>query len=136
MGVNCSLRIGYGRSLVGSPAKKIVRSIRSKNYSICAGISKNGILHFKTQNSAYNKTTFCDFLKEIFEKMNLMNFRNYAIIMDNVAFHKSTEVRTIIEESGHSLLFLPPYSPQLNPIEEFFSKWKQHRKICKLKHRI
>ena len=68
MGVNCSLRIGYGRSPVGSPAKKMVRSIRSKNYSICAGISKNGIVHYKTQNCAYNSNSFCNFLPNFLKK--------------------------------------------------------------------
>ena len=37
--------------------------------------------------------------------------------MDNARFHKSEETREIIEDNGHQLLFLPPYSPDLNPIE-------------------
>jgi transposase len=38
--------------------------------------------------------------------------------------HKAAPVRTVIENAGHQLIFLPPYSPQLNPIEELFSMWK------------
>ena len=42
----------------------------------------------------------------------------YTIIMDNAAFHKSLETKKLIESSGYELLFLPPYSPDLNPIEK------------------
>ena len=38
------------------------------------------------------------------------------IIMDNAAFHKTQKTRGILEESGHELVFLPPYSPDFNPL--------------------
>lgn len=43
-----------------------------------------------------------------------------VIIMDNAAFHKGADMQKLIEDSGHTLLYLPPYSPDLNPIEK---KW-------------
>ncbi len=46
------------------------------------------------------------------------------VVMDNLSSHKSSRVRELIEESGCDLLYLPPYSPDLNPIEEAFSKVK------------
>ncbi len=46
------------------------------------------------------------------------------VIMDNLAAHKSTAVRQAIEEAGAELRFLPPYSPDFNPIEMAFSKFK------------
>ena len=46
------------------------------------------------------------------------------VILDNLGSHKSTEVRRLIEAKGARLLFLPPYSPDLNPIEMAFSKLK------------
>ncbi len=42
-----------------------------------------------------------------------------VIIMDNAAFHKSDRTRELIERAGCNLLYLPPYSPDLNPIEIF-----------------
>jgi transposase len=48
------------------------------------------------------------------------------VVMDNLSSHKSDEVREIIEAAGASLLFLPPYSPDFNPIELAFSKLKAH----------
>ncbi len=44
--------------------------------------------------------------------------------MDNLSAHKGERVRELVEERGCELLFLPPYSPDLNPIEEAFSKVK------------
>jgi transposase len=48
------------------------------------------------------------------------------VVMDNLSSHKSDEVRDMIEVAGASLLFLPPYSPDFNPIEQAFSKIKAH----------
>lgn len=47
-----------------------------------------------------------------------------TVIMDNLASHKSNPVREAIEGAGAKLLFLPPYSPDLNPIEKMWSKVK------------
>jgi transposase len=49
-----------------------------------------------------------------------------TVVMDNLSSHKSEEVRQIIEEAGAKLLYLPPYSPDLNPIEMAFAKLKAH----------
>ena len=48
------------------------------------------------------------------------------VIMDNLGSHKSKAVRKAIRNAGAKLLFLPPYSPDLNPIEQAFAKLK-HR---------
>ena len=48
------------------------------------------------------------------------------VIMDNLSSHKGPRVREMIEAAGASLLFLPPYSPDFNPIENAFSKLKAH----------
>ena len=46
------------------------------------------------------------------------------VVMDNLGAHKGERVRELIQERGCELLYLPPYSPDLNPIEEAFSKLK------------
>jgi transposase len=50
--------------------------------------------------------------------------RGDIVIMDNVSVHKVAGVREAIEACGAALRYLPPYSPDLNPIEKFFSKLK------------
>ena len=53
------------------------------------------------------------------------------VVMDNLGSHKSRAVRTAIRAGGARLLFLPPYSPDLNPIEQVFAKLKHLiRKAC------
>ena len=47
-----------------------------------------------------------------------------VVIMDNLGSHKSQAVRRAIRQAGAKLLFLPPYSPDLNPIEQVFAKLK------------
>jgi transposase len=44
------------------------------------------------------------------------------VVMDNLSSHKGSRIRELIEEGGCELMYLPPYSPDLNPIEEAFSK--------------
>ncbi len=53
---------------------------------------------------------------------------NQVVVMDNAAFHKSAKTRELIENTGATLLFLPPYSPDLNPIECDFAAIKKRRK--------
>jgi transposase len=48
-----------------------------------------------------------------------------AVVLDNLSSHKSARTRALIEGAGATLLFLPPYSPDLNPIEMVFAKIKQ-----------
>lgn len=51
-----------------------------------------------------------------------------VIVMDNASFHKGEEMRNSIINAGHTLLYLPPYSPDLNPIEK---KWAHAKHIRK-----
>lgn len=50
--------------------------------------------------------------------------QNAIIVMDNLSAHKGERVRELIEAAGGEVLYLPPYSPDLNPIEQAFSKLK------------
>ena len=50
-----------------------------------------------------------------------------TIIMDNAAFHKKKDIREITSKHGHYVLFLPPYSPDFNPIEQDFANIKKIR---------
>ena len=54
-----------------------------------------------------------------------------VVILDNLASHKSEKAAAILKERGAWFLFLPPYSPDLNPIEMAFSKLKAHLRRIK-----
>lgn len=51
--------------------------------------------------------------------------KNSILIWDNATFHKSQELRDLVEQAGHTMLFLPAYSPDLNPIEHKWHELKQ-----------
>lgn len=60
------------------------------------------------------------------ELQPLLN-KKHVVVMDNVPFHKGLKTREIITETGAKILFLPPYSPDLNPIEQDFATIKKIR---------
>ena len=49
---------------------------------------------------------------------------NQVVIMDNASFHKSAKVKELVENVGCKLVYLPPYSPDLNPIEHVWANLK------------
>lgn len=55
----------------------------------------------------------------------------HCVVMDNLAAHKVTGVRTLVEATGARLLYLPPYSPDFNPIEKCWAQLKQHMRAAK-----
>ncbi len=54
---------------------------------------------------------------------------NHVVVMDNAAFHTSNKTKELIEQAGATLLFLPPYSPDFNPIEQDFAAIKKTREF-------
>jgi len=66
------------------------------------------------------------FLKWVNEKLVPKLQKGKLVIMDNLATHKVKGVREAIEKIGAGLLYLPPYSPDFNPIENMWSKVKNH----------
>jgi len=53
---------------------------------------------------------------------------NSVIVMDNAAFHRKSHLVLAAQDKGHRIIFLPPYSPELNPIENFWAWLKQKLK--------
>ena len=127
-GFNVSMRSSYGRSFIGTPAIKNIANLRSNNISVCCAMNKLGILHYSSQNRAYNGNTFFNFLNELIGICREKNLINSIFILDNVRFHKVSDVVELVSSSGFRIKFLPPYSPFLNPIENMFSKWKDFAK--------
>ncbi|MER2530540.1 MAG: transposase, partial [Candidatus Competibacter sp.] len=53
------------------------------------------------------------------------------IVLDNAAFHKRQDIQNTLRQAGHTRGYLPPYSPDLNPIEH---QWAQAKALCKQSH--
>lgn len=82
-----------------------------------AAISKDKIVGYSLMKENGNTTSFLAFLESL-------NVTNSIILMDNVAFHKSSVIKDYLTRSNNEALFIPPYSPEYNPIELMFSKIK------------
>ena len=70
----------------------------------------------------YDGTTDSSLFEQWFEQRLLPVIPKYSIIiLDNATFHRKAKLRALAEESDCEVLFLPPYSPDLNPIENFWA---------------
>jgi transposase len=93
-----------------------------KTTTLIAALGIEGMRCSTVVDGAVNGDVFEAFVKQVL----LPELRTGDIvIMDNLSSHKRQRVRQLIESSGARLAFLPPYSPDLNPIEMIFSKIKQ-----------
>uniref|UniRef100_A0A914VGZ7 Tc1-like transposase DDE domain-containing protein n=1 Tax=Plectus sambesii TaxID=2011161 RepID=A0A914VGZ7_9BILA len=95
----------------------VAPGLRSRNISICCAMNSQQVLHYTAKTRANNREFFCTFLEELFLKLAEQGVTNAVLVMDNVPFHKGERVRALIESHGHRVLYLPPYSLFLNPIE-------------------
>lgn len=113
--------LNYGWSRIGEKCI-IERNKKQHKLSLIMAISNKKIINYKIISKPINKEIYLDFLKSI-------NLNNNYLIADNVSFHKNKEIINYIEKNKSNMIFIPPYSPQYNPIEFVFSEIK--RKIRK-----
>lgn len=94
--------------------------VRREKRSVIMGIHPvYGIICPYSQKEAFNSTSFFLYLKDSLIP-SLPNGVK-AILMDNVAFHKTKLISNLLDQNGLEALFIPPYTPRCNPIEEVFS---------------
>lgn len=67
---------------------------------------------------------FLNYISNVMDVLDKNNMKCHHLVMDNAPIHTPEAVRKFIESRGYKCLYLPPYSPFLNPIEEFWSKVK------------
>lgn len=65
-----------------------------------------------------------EFVLQLLDEMDKHDMKGYNLVMDNTPIHKAGVLQEIVEERGYKCVYLPPYSPFLNPIEECWSKIK------------
>lgn len=94
---------------------------RGKNVSIVAGLSLAGVVASAVIFGAFDGLSF-----EAFVATRLVPnlWPGACVVMDNCSIHKGEEIRHLIEAVGARLVYLPPYSPDFSPIENFWSKVK------------
>jgi transposase len=92
-----------------------------KTQTCVAGLTPAGIIAPCVFDGPINGESFLAYVEQIL--VPELSSRN-TVILDNLGSHKSEAVRQAIRGTGARLLFLPPYSPDLNPIEQAFAKLK------------
>ncbi|XDV47331.1 hypothetical protein PO909_016999 [Leuciscus waleckii] len=125
-GFNLAKTRRLGCNVVGQRAVVNVPGQRGGNITLCAAISVQRVLHHHATLGPYNTgqiIAFVDALHAVVQ--DRPEQPRFVVIWDNVSFHRAPLVRDCFNNHNHfTLLYLPPYSPFLNAIEEFFSAWR------------
>jgi transposase len=121
MGTNISLSVLRAWSRRGLRAYYSVPRNRGPNTTLLSSMTMEGMGPSLAVEGATTRAVF-----EAYVQWGLSPTLcpGQVVVMDNLTAHKGERVRELIEERGCELLYLPPYSPDLNPIEEAFSKIK------------
>ena len=111
----------------GKPVKCQKLLVRGERVSVIAAMTVEGVLDLKIVRGTVTGAIFVDFIdRQLFP--HLMTFNgvnsNSVVLLDNCSVHNVSGVETAIEDVGALLHYLPPYSPDYNPIELMFSKVK------------
>lgn len=121
-GIDRSLEMTYGYSEVGEPA--ISSSVESGvRLNIIGAITAHGVLHFEFSLLATNAETYATFISNMIRNnQEAFNSNHYHLIHDGVAFHSMENVHDVLTSQPLQHLFhvIPPYSPALNAIENFW----------------
>jgi transposase len=121
MGANTSLRPLYAWAPRGERARCSVPRNRGPNTTLLASMTSEGMGPCLAVQGATTRIVFEAYI----EKVLVPSLRRgQVVVMDNLSAHKGERVRALIESAGCELLYLPPYSPDISPIEEAFSKVK------------
>jgi len=92
-----------------------------KTITLVAGLRLSGLVAQKAFDQPMNAITF----EEWVEKCLVPTLsKGDVVVMDNLSSHKGARVEKLIEAAGAELRYLPPYSPDMNPIEKAYSKLK------------
>jgi transposase len=110
----------YGRAPVGRRLVCAVPHGHWKTTTFVAALRAHGLTAPMVIDGAVTGDLFVAYARQVLAP----TLRAGDVVMDNLVCHKRPEVRAAIEGAGAALVFLPPYSPDLNPIEPAFGKLK------------
>ena len=132
-GMHLGLTRLYGRAPKGELLYDIESpGNRGQNISLIGGMSIDGLIATLSVVGSVDTTVFLFYVQEILIPQLWVGA---IVVMDNLPVHHAHVVREAIEEKGAKLVFLPPYSPDLSPIELCWSKLKQLLRSAKARTR-
>ncbi len=122
MGANVSLSPLYACSRRGERAFGSAPRNWGKNVTLLASITAEGTGPCLAVEGSTTRGVFETYLERVLAPS--LRPGRVVVVMDNLSAHKGGRVREIVEGRGCEVIYLPPYSPDLNPIEQAFSKVK------------
>ena len=126
-GINTGMTRLYGRSSDGERVIDYIPDVRFERTSILSSIRANGEMVPLVFEGALNGELFKEYVSQCLAPTL---HKGDIVIMDNLSSHKVRGVIDPIIAAGASVVYLPPYSPDLNPIEMMWSKMKAYlRKV-------
>jgi transposase len=120
-GVNTRMHRRYSRAPKGQRAVGVVPKNWKTNTTILGALSPQGVQAVMSLEGATDRLAFEAFIEQVL----LPTLKpGQVVVLDNLSAHKSRKAQQLVEDAGCSWLFLPSYSPDFNPIEMLWSKFK------------
>jgi transposase len=120
-GVTTDLLRRYGRSRRGLRLRDHTPCGHWETHTIVAALRPDGLTAPAVFDGPIDNASFRAYVEQVLIPTLQ---RGDVVVLDNLAVHKQPEVRAAIEATGAQIRFLPPYSPDFNPIEMAFAKLK------------
>jgi transposase len=120
-GVTTDLLRRYGRSPRGTRLHDHTPCSHWQTHTVVAGLHLDGLMAPAVFDGPIDSSTFRAYVEQVLVPALRPGD---VVVLDNLAVHKQPEIRAAIEAAGAHLRFLPPYSPDFNPIEQAFAKLK------------
>jgi len=121
-GATTQMTRNYGRAVRGERVREATPNSHWRTVTMLAALTKRGLQAPMTIESPTDGDVFLAYLEQVL----CPRLRpGQVVILDNLAAHKVAGVRELIAATGARLIYLPPYSPDFNPIEQAWSKIKQ-----------
>jgi transposase len=131
-GSNLAMTRLYGRAKRGERVFDSVPQNYGENITMLACLAASGVSAPMTVEGAVDGAVFLAYVKAVLAPTLI---KGDVVVMDNLGAHKVKGVREAIEAKGAKLIYLPPYSPDLNPIEKCWSKIKTYLRAAKARTR-
>ena len=120
-GLNLALTRRYARAPRGVRAVGAVPQNYGQRLTVLAALDCDGIRAALLVPGATDRDVFLSFLRHV---LGPQLRPGTTVVMDNLAAHKNADVAEVLQRAGAQLCYLPPYSPDYNPIEQAWSKVK------------
>jgi len=127
-GVNLAMTRYYGRCIDGGRVYDDRPGNKGKNLTLIGAMSDEGLIATMTFPGSLNTASFLVFIQRILLPQLWMGA---IVVMDNLPVHYANTAKALVESVGAKIKFLPPYSPDLSPIELCWSKLKEMLRSAK-----